>query len=313
MHPKEATLDITKPIPQDRNLEEAVVGAVILQQDAIGKILYLRQHHFFHEDLRLTYNACISMHAEGQPIDMKLLVHHLRESGSLEQVGGVGAIVEWTSKVSTAHNIEQHARVLMQLSAKREMIRLSASLQKEAYDEGSDISELFDRYIDDFAILRDRTFQMPKDQQIKLTWPTILINEKPKEVPPIIRIGLTPIATPGNHSLLVGKKKSRKSLGVTLMMNFLFEQAPIRPEEVALFDTEQGELRAWKYMDRIRRLTGHKINVFNLRGKGYKERKDIIEQTVLHWPHKLKFIVIDGIRDLVADINDAVECTEIIT
>jgi hypothetical protein len=306
--------NLQKPIPVALDLEEAVLGAVILQSSAIDIVYgFLRHNHFFSEDHQLIYSAVVGLHAGGQPTDMRSVIHRLRESGNLDKVGGHNKIVELTDKVSSAANIEHHARKLIEFSVKRDVITLSGKIQKDAYEDTSDAIEVLERYIADINAVRDRNFQPDKGDIIKSVWPTILIDQKPPEVPPLIKIGYTTIATPGNHSLLVGKKKSRKSLGVTLFLDMLFKQTDVKPEEVALFDTEQGEFRAWKYMDRIKRMTGHKINVFNLRGKGYKERKEIIEQTIKHWPHKLKFAVIDGIRDTVADINDAVECTEIIT
>lgn len=300
--------------PQSLEIEETVLGGILSDKDAISKVSsFLRATQFYSEQHSIIYSAVLSMYSNSEPIDMRTVVMHLKKAGKLELVGGAYYIAELTGKLSSSANIEAHARILVELATKRDMIHIASKIHSDAYEDTSDFAELLQRSIDDLTYLQDKTTRTSPEIRIKSLWPSILIDKKPDEIPPLLRIGPTVVATPGNHSLLVGRKKSRKSLAVALFIDMVFKQNAIRPEEIALFDTEQGAFRAWKYMDRIRRLTKQKINVFDLRGKSFTERKEIIGETIKHWPTKLRFVVIDGIRDTVADINDAVECTEIVT
>jgi len=300
--------------PQALDLEEAVLGAVLIDKDAISRVsAFLRPSQFYSEAHKEIYSAALSMYSNSEKIDMLTVVAHLKKLGKLEIIGGAYYIAELTAKVSSTANIEYHARVLVEMATKRDLIQIASKIHQEAYEDTSDFEELLQRFISDLTFIQDKTTRTSPEIKIKSLWPSILIDKKPDEIPPLLRIGPTVVATPGNHSLLVGRKKSRKSLAVALFIDMVFKQNAIRPEEIALFDTEQGAFRAWKYMDRIRRLTKQKINVFDLRGKSFTERKEIIGETIKHWPTKLRFVVIDGIRDTVADINDAVECTEIVT
>jgi len=145
---------------------------------------------------------------------------------------------------------------------------------------------------------------------IKEQWLKVLITEEPREEKPLIYINHIPIATPSNHILITGKKKSRKTLFIVQLLS----QCECDLEtEVLVFDTEQGQRHVWKLKDRIKRLTGKDVAVFFLRGQSIDNRKKIIEQTIEFWDHKPKLIVIDGIRDLMSNINSPEESTDLIT
>jgi hypothetical protein len=141
-------------------------------------------------------------------------------------------------------------------------------------------------------------------------WREILITEPPEDDQVLLSIQGIPVATAGNHSLIVGKKKSRKSLFIIwLVSNYQYDLAT----EVAIFDTEQGKRHVYNTRHKIFQITGKYVPVFYLRGRSAENRKEIIENVVAYWPSKLKLITIDGTRDLVTNINDPEQATEIIT
>jgi hypothetical protein len=118
------------------------------------------------------------------------------------------------------------------------------------------------------------------------------------------------VSTAGNHSLVVGKKKSRKSLFIIWhLSNYKNDLST----EVAIFDTEQGKRHVYNTRLKIFQTTGKYVPVFYLRGRSAKDRKEIIENVVAYWPSKLRLIVIDGVRDLLTNINDPEQATEITT
>lgn len=136
-----------------------------------------------------------------------------------------------------------------------------------------------------------------------------VVNEPPEEIP-LLSIGFAPIATAGNYSHIIGKKKSRKSLFLTwLITQYKSDQAA----DIILFDTEQGTRHVWKVMDRIRRMTGKVVGTFYLRGKSPLERRTIIEAVVREYVTRPKIVIIDGIRDLLSNINDPDQVSELLT
>jgi hypothetical protein len=294
--------------------EMAVLGAIILQSQSFLKVhKTLRPQHFYQEAHKEIFAACVALNNASTPIDMLSIVFHLRQAGKIELVGGSSYIAELTSRVTSSANIEHHAKIIIQQSIKRDLILLASKIHQEAYDDTSDVLDLLPRSIDEITFIQNHNIKSSEKDLIQEQWKSLLITTEPPEVQPMISITGTPIATPGNHSLLVGKKKSRKSLFVTYEMAELFRQHPyIKEDEVAIFDTEQGKRHVWKSQDRIKRLTGRTIPIFYLRGMSPSERRDFIKHTCQHWPKKLRLIVIDGIRDLLSNINDPDECTEVI-
>jgi hypothetical protein len=144
---------------------------------------------------------------------------------------------------------------------------------------------------------------------IKEQWRTTLITEEPPEKIPLIFINGTTVATPENHSLIIGKKKSRK----TLLLAWLVGQYPGDiSKDILFFDTEQGKRRVWKVQNKIKQLTGREVPIFSLRGKSREDRKRIIDETIRRWPTRPLIVIVDGIRDLVHDINKAEEVMPLI-
>lgn len=142
------------------------------------------------------------------------------------------------------------------------------------------------------------------------SWKDYLITEKPPEVIELLKIGNAPIWTPENHSLIIGKKKSRKTLFIVLLVSMYLQQGG-NIEDILICDTEQGKKHVWKIRDKIFRLTGRYASVLSLRGKSTAERKEIIKEAIED--SSFKVVVIDGVRDLLGNINDPDQCTELIT
>ncbi len=139
-------------------------------------------------------------------------------------------------------------------------------------------------------------------------WHKYLVNAQPPFEPALIKINDVTICTPKNVSLIVGKKKSRKSLFLVYLISLYTGNIK---EDILLCDTEQGIGHVWKSRDRIYRLTGHYVDTLSLRALSYKERRDIIEQAIKE--DNFKVIIIDGIRDLLSNINDPDQSNDLIT
>lgn len=311
--PKDISEAMGKLPPQVPDLEEAVLGAVMLEKPALAQISYLKPQHFYVEAHKVVFEAIKDLEKAAKPWDMRLVVHQLRENGKLDLLPeGAYFVAELTSKVSSAANIDHHARVIVEMSMKRELIQIASKIHHEAYDDQTDVFKLFERSLEDITFLHERETASSGPERIKKLWETLMLTAQPEDVPPLVWIDQCPVVGPRDHTLIVGKKKSRKSLLVVeLIVRFLKSRGSMA-DEVLLFDTEQGKSHVWKSRDRVYRMTNQYIPIFYLRGQTPEFRREFIRETVANWHKPPRIVVIDGVRDLMSNINDADESTEVI-
>lgn len=132
--------------PQAVELEEAVLGALMIDQEAINTVIDILQPESFYKPAHQEiYKAIKELFANSQPIDMLTVTQQLRRMGTLEMAGGSMAVSALTTLVNSAANIEFHARVIVEQAIKREMIHIATNIQKEAFDETTDIFDLLDQ------------------------------------------------------------------------------------------------------------------------------------------------------------------------
>lgn len=132
--------------PQAVDLEEAVLGALMLEKDALTNVIdILKVESFYKESHKVIFQAILDLFSESQPIDLLTVTTQLRKNGALEIAGGAFYVTELTSKVASAANIEYHARIITEQSIKRELIRISSEIQKDAFEDTTDVFELLDK------------------------------------------------------------------------------------------------------------------------------------------------------------------------
>src|SRR5690606_8318249 len=132
--------------PQAVDLEEAVIGAMMLEQNAVNTVIdILKPSSFYREAHSKIYEAIITLFQKGEPIDILTVTHALRKQGDLDIVGGPLYISQLTNRVASTANIETHARIVAQKFIQRELIRISNEIVKDAYDETTDVFDLLDK------------------------------------------------------------------------------------------------------------------------------------------------------------------------
>ena len=132
--------------PQAIDLEEAVLGALMLEKDALTTVIDILKPESFYKDANQeVYRAIVDLFNNSEPVDMLTVANRLREMGKLEVVGGAYYLTELTSRVNSAANIEFHARVVAEMSIKRELIRISSEIQHDAFEDTTDAFLLLDR------------------------------------------------------------------------------------------------------------------------------------------------------------------------
>ncbi|MEO1050091.1 MAG: replicative DNA helicase [Bacteroidota bacterium] len=132
--------------PQALDLEEVVLGALMLEKDALSTIIdILKPESFYHDANKEIYQAIVFLFNSSEPVDMRTVANQLRKMGKLEFVGGAYYIAELTSKVSSAANIEHHARIISEMAIKRELIRIASEIHDDAYEDTTDVFNLLDK------------------------------------------------------------------------------------------------------------------------------------------------------------------------
>lgn len=143
--------DITlygKLAPQALDLEEAVIGAILLDRSAFGKVNMVftgQQDYFYSPTHEMIYQACYDLAMNSKPIDILTVSEKLKSLGNLDSIGGYHTLMELTNKVSSSANIEYHAQILKQKKIARDLITASYGTLKDAYDEQVDVLELLDK------------------------------------------------------------------------------------------------------------------------------------------------------------------------
>lgn len=112
-------------MPQDKDVEEAVLGALMLEKDAYTTVCdILKPASFYEPKHQRIYEAIQSLGVSQQPIDMLTVVEQLRRNGTLEEIGGPVVIAELTSRVASGANVEFHARIVAQNILQENLFRL---------------------------------------------------------------------------------------------------------------------------------------------------------------------------------------------
>ncbi len=143
--PKENNLlpDIGRIQPQARELEEAILGALMLEKDAYSLVSDILKPDSFYDNIhQIIYRAIVDLAVRQAPIDMLTVVEQLKKDGELETVGGPVYIAQLTEKVASAAHIEFHARIIAQKYLARELISFSSNVTNKAFDETSDVDDL---------------------------------------------------------------------------------------------------------------------------------------------------------------------------
>ncbi|MCC6385563.1 MAG: replicative DNA helicase [Bacteroidia bacterium] len=132
--------------PQALDLEEVVLGALLLEKDALNHVIeILRAECFYSDANKKIFEAILALAAISKPIDMLTVIEMLKHQGTLEIIGGPHYVTQLTMRVASSANIEYHARIILQKFIQRELIRISSETIQLAYEDTTDVLDLLDR------------------------------------------------------------------------------------------------------------------------------------------------------------------------
>lgn len=138
--------EIGRVQPQAIELEEAVLGALMLEKDAFSEVCdILKPDSFYKPAHKYIYEAIVDLAHKSQPVDMLTVIDRLRTKGTLDEVGGEYQVATLTNKVNSSANIEFHAKIVAQKHLARELIRFASQVQANAYDDTNDVDILMEQ------------------------------------------------------------------------------------------------------------------------------------------------------------------------
>lgn len=132
--------------PQSEEAETSVLGAILIDKDAIVSVAEtLRPHHFYNESLAKIYEAVLELYEERTPIDIITVAERLKKKKVLSKVGGRAFLTRLANSVPTASHITYYAQIVKNLSVKRELINAASEITEVAFDEEMEADEALDR------------------------------------------------------------------------------------------------------------------------------------------------------------------------
>lgn len=137
--------ELGKVPPKAVDLEEAVLGAIMIEKEALDIVIDILKPEAFYVDAHAKiFRAILKLFADTKPIDILTVAEQLRLNGDLESVGGAYYLAELTNRIASAANVEFHARIVSQKYIQRELIRVSGDIIRDAYEDSTDVFDLLD-------------------------------------------------------------------------------------------------------------------------------------------------------------------------
>ncbi|WP_088322904.1 replicative DNA helicase [Polaribacter tangerinus] len=139
------SLEKGKIPPQAVELEEAVLGAMMIDKKGIDDVIdILSADAFYDQKHQEVYAAIFELFQNSEPIDLLTVSNLLKKNGKLDFVGGDFFLIRLTQKVASSAHIEFHARIILQKYIQRKLISISSEIIENAYDDGTDVFDLLD-------------------------------------------------------------------------------------------------------------------------------------------------------------------------
>lgn len=138
-------LEAGKVPPQAVDVEEAVLGAMMIEPNCVPDVLDSLTADCFYKDAnRKVFMAVSALSAEHQPVDIYTVTEQLRRMGLLDEVGGPYYLSLLSSKVGAAAHVDYHVKILLQKYIQRELITISAEMQRDSFDDSIPVDDLLD-------------------------------------------------------------------------------------------------------------------------------------------------------------------------
>lgn len=147
-------------LSNSNEIEAAVLGAILIDKDAIGLIHeIISSDSFYKDEHRVIFETMLEMYKAGQEIDAITLTHELRNKQIIRKAGGARYIAGLTNQINSASNIEFHAMIMAQSGMKREMIRVASEIIEKGMQNETDIFELLNETEQSFFKISEKNIR----------------------------------------------------------------------------------------------------------------------------------------------------------
>ena len=139
------SLEKGKIPPQATDLEEVVLGAMMIDKKGVDEVIdILNSEVFYKESHQHIFEAIHILFENSEPVDLLTVSAQLKKNQKLDVVGGEFYLIQLTQKVSSSAHIEFHARIILQKYIQRSLIKISNEIIEDSYDETTDVFDLLD-------------------------------------------------------------------------------------------------------------------------------------------------------------------------
>jgi replicative DNA helicase len=155
--------------PQALDLEEAVLGAILIERNALTAVIdILKPDVFYKEAHQLIFSAISRLFSRSEPIDILTVTQDLKKEGDLDLAGGPYYLSQLTNRVASAANVEFHARILLQKHIQRELIRISSDIITESFEDTTDVFDILDKAEQELFSISETNFRRDYDNMHNL-------------------------------------------------------------------------------------------------------------------------------------------------
>lgn len=272
-------------IPQAVSVEAIVLGAIMLDKNAMSAILdVLNPDMFYLPAHGAIFSAMMRIFNKTQPIDLLTVHEELKKADELEAIGGPAYLAELTSTVGSAQNIEIHARIIAQKHILRELIRVSQNIMQDSYEDTKDVFDLLDDAEKNLFSITDNNLRRGYSSFMDLANQVRKRLEEQKNRPE----GMTGVPTGFKHldKLTSGWQKSdfiiiaaRPSVGKTAFVVSMAINAAKKGFPVAIFSLEMSTLQmAQRVISMEAQISSTRLRDGNLTDEELKNFHMILQQ-----------------------------------
>jgi replicative DNA helicase len=235
--------------PQAVDLEEVVLGAIILEKDAFDRIeSILKPECFYNSGHQIIFESISEMHRKQMPIDLMTIVQYMKKTGKdLESIGGPFLLTQMINKVASTAHIEQYARLIYEKYIKREIIAIHNKAMQEAFDDTLDVEDVLSELNTSVDKLNDLAVGQLNDNSLKSIMYMCFnaLSERVKNV----KLGLSNGIPTGISGLSPWKVSeliiiaARPSLGKTSVMLHFVKVAALSKVPAVIYSLEVDKLQ----------------------------------------------------------------------
>ena len=281
--------------PQDIDFEEAVLGIMISEQNWLILLMAkLKEEVFYKEAHRIIFRAIESLFKQNKPVDLLSVINALKQSESLEKVGGICYVTDLTSKVSSGNNSEYYAERLCEIASIREAITVGRELSELGFEQGIDSEELINKGISDLESILTKynpIVQDNKEETVeRIVNDTIAVSKGEKKttgIPSNIRnLNKVVFGWQKKHLIVLA---ARPGMGKTAFILCEILGMAVAGVPVAVFSLEMGAEELWLRLIIIK----SQINNYTIKkGEMSEDEMELFKQSA-EFVVKLPIYIID--------------------